>query len=220
MPLPDVVWHVVAALAQAAPPVLLQRGLGQPVHGQLIDVVVIGAHHQALCGGEVDGVRGVVAEHAVAEAHLGHVERLAVDGLVVAQPRAGLVLGNVEVLGHDRGQIARVVLGLVDLRPQVLLLLDGAESGVGLDPARLVRPLLAGVQLVDERYAPVVHELAVEQLARVVVLLVKEHVALEAVGGYLEYERLLSGGSGLLHEVEEVPVGDGVKLVNHGQLHV
>ena len=116
--------------------------------------------------------------------------------------------------GHDGREERRVLLGLVDVAAQRLDLLDGAESGVRLDPLGLVGPLAALVELVDDGQERVVDRLAVQDARGVVVLVVEEVVALEPVGGYFHDERLVSSWGSLLEQVVHVSVRDSRDLVD------
>ena len=139
----------------------------------------------------------------------------ALQGLEV-EPRRRGVDPHIEVLGLEDGRLARVAHGLGLGGEEEVLEHADAEVGVGLDERGGLRPVVAGVDAVDDAEARLVDEHAFEDLLQLDLVLVARAADVAAGGGDHQQQRLAARAHAGPHGVVELGRAVLVVLVDDG----
>ena len=186
---PQAIRHAVALTAVAGSRIGIKHALRQPVHTPAVDLRVARPLTDSRCRRKVDAVCRIHAADGVVKRD---IVRFRIRALRPGQPACRSVFFEIEILDQHGRQEGRVCVRLFDHAPQVVYFLDGAKSGIGLDPHFLAAVLVPLVQLVDPCQERVIVNRAVNHTGGILVLGVKNALAHKAVGRDGEQQRLLT----------------------------
>lgn len=164
-------------------------------------------------------MRSVVAEEVAPAEGVGVIDvlelktEIALDGVEDNQTAAD-TSRILKSLQRTPGRSSGLFFARWTKSAEGLILLDRPEARVCLLPFGRVCPLLAGVQLVEDREESRLLHFAVRNSASDLIEAIKNALADGARGGNHHDERLTARGGGLFHNLVEAAILYRVELVN------